>query len=329
MTQIVLNNSNSPSDNFAIGMRWRVSAGGTLSVNSSFSIKWTSRLIVINQGRASSGIFRGFLGLGLPSTGVVQGVGGSADRTVTAEGILLEPWEALYFVWLPGSDQRSVSEASNYRIGYYSADVIIPAEWILLAQHNGDNGLVWFATGHYLASGQTVTASNKLANNSVSNSELAVMSPATFKGNGLSTDSSPQDVSIIRLVELLPDLVGADPGTSSGARGLAPTPTAEDANRILMGNGGWGWEVLFDSATLGPHTIAAGASTGLIPLPVSGAKSENSAAIVCPASGLPIGVILQISHISSTGIVSFRLINTTTSSVSISSQIYKAVVFQL
>lgn len=74
----------------------------------------------------------------------------------------------------------------------------------------------------------------------VTNTKLANMATATFKGRTIAGTGDPQDLTVAEATALLNNLVG-DSG-SGGTKGLVPAPAAGDgaASKVLLATGAWG-----------------------------------------------------------------------------------------
>ena len=125
-----------------------ITGGGTITVNNSYNVLWTSRFIVISNGRSSSTAVAGFWDISCPTSGTITGVGGATNKTATASGIPLDVWDALYYILPLGSTNTSL--AANFRVVNYTADVEVPSNWVLICVRNGDNGVVHFTAGFNL-----------------------------------------------------------------------------------------------------------------------------------------------------------------------------------
>lgn len=158
-----------------------MTGGGTVSFDGT-NIKWTSRFIVISNGRGSNFGTSGFFDITMPTSGTITGVGGATNATATASGVPLSAWQALYYILPIGS--TNVSNAANFRIAAYTTNLDIPSEWVLVAIRNGDNGTVKFSTGDTLASGQSSTAGS--ATQYIQNS-TSVQAGANFNISGSGT----------------------------------------------------------------------------------------------------------------------------------------------
>lgn len=124
-----------------------LTGGGTITYNASRYLKNSARIIVIANGRGSFFSTSGFFDINIPTSGTITGVGGSANRTATADGIQINVWEALYYILPIGSGSGSV--AANFRVATYTSDVEIPDTWVLIAIANGDTGQKCWVMGKY------------------------------------------------------------------------------------------------------------------------------------------------------------------------------------
>ena len=132
-----------------------ISGGGTITVSSGDYIKNSSRFIVINNGRGSNFASNGYFDIDIPTSGTITGVGGSTNKTATSDGVNLGAWEALYYILPIGNGNGSL--AANFRVSKYTVDFDAPYNWVLLANHNGDNGAFYILGGKYiLATGQSI-----------------------------------------------------------------------------------------------------------------------------------------------------------------------------
>lgn len=145
-----------------------ITGGGIISVSSGGLFNWTARFIVISHGRGAHFSTAGYFDITRPADGtVVTGVGGAANYTV-AGGIQLNVWQALYYILPIGGASGSV--AGNFRLVNYTADVVIPDNWLLLAVRNGDSsGPVRVCTGPQISLGSTSTGNDPYPQYAVSN----------------------------------------------------------------------------------------------------------------------------------------------------------------
>lgn len=132
-----------------------IHGGGTVTVSASYEVKWSARFIVISAGRSATTASNGYFDIDMPPVGtVITGVGGAANQTTTAAGIVLAPWQALYYILPLGSTNPSV--AANFRVASYTAASTIDDNWILIAARNGDgSNSVRFGAGYTLMAGDT------------------------------------------------------------------------------------------------------------------------------------------------------------------------------
>jgi hypothetical protein len=114
-----------------------ITGGGILTVSPGYVLSWTQRLMVIPSGHNAAYATSGFFEATQPPNGtVIPGVGGSIGTTVTAAGVPLVAWEALYYILPLGSSVTSIP--ANFRTVGYALDFDIPADWLLIAVHNAD-----------------------------------------------------------------------------------------------------------------------------------------------------------------------------------------------
>ena len=166
-----------------------LSGGGNITYNGS-AISWSSRFIVINNGTGSQFSTNGYFDINQPASGtVITGVGSSGNVTVTASGVPLGCWDALYYILPVGSSNGVIN--SNFRIVQYGAGFVVPETWILLAAQNCDDGTVKVGNGVILASGQTWTSGQGTAGSastSGTTNHVAKFTSASSIGNSVITD---------------------------------------------------------------------------------------------------------------------------------------------
>ena len=134
---------------------FNLTGGGTISMSAGSLFKWTARFIAISNGRGAHFSTSGFFDIVMPGGGILVGVGGASDRTWVAAGIVLNAWEALYYILPIGSDNTSL--LANFRVADYRNALEVPADWILLAVRNGDDDIVRVGTGIHLGVGESRT----------------------------------------------------------------------------------------------------------------------------------------------------------------------------
>ena len=118
-----------------------ISGGGTITVDASYNVLWSTRFIVISNGRGTHFSTAGYFDITCPTTGTITGVGGATSKTATAAGIPLAIWDALYYILPIGS--ASTSLAANFRVVNYTADVEIPSDWVLICIRNAESATNW------------------------------------------------------------------------------------------------------------------------------------------------------------------------------------------
>ena len=132
-----------------------ISGGGTITVNGSGSILWSTRFIVISNGRGTNFATAGYFDINCPTTGTITGIGGAGNQTATAAGIPLADWHALYYILPIGSSNGSVD--ANFRIAQFTADLDIPHNWVLICVKNAESGYFHFPNGINLKINQNST----------------------------------------------------------------------------------------------------------------------------------------------------------------------------
>jgi hypothetical protein len=142
---------------------FNVSGGGTISVDASGYVNWTTRFITISNGRGTNYATSGYFDITAPGTGIViTGVGGAANVTTTAAGIPLTAYQALYYILPLGSANTSI--AGNFRVMSYTADQDVPYNWIQICVRNGDDSLFYFPQGLVLGIGQSSSLAQRGTN---------------------------------------------------------------------------------------------------------------------------------------------------------------------
>ena len=145
----------------------KLSGGGTITVDSSFNVLWSTRFIVISNGRGSHFSTAGYFEINCPTSGTITGVGGASNQTATASGIPLnESWTSLYYILPIGSGSGSLD--ANFRIVRYTADIEIPYDWILICSRNNDTpAVVNFNNGITLSGNQSISSIQQADANTV------------------------------------------------------------------------------------------------------------------------------------------------------------------
>ena len=168
-----------------------LTGGGLITVSSTNYVKWSTRFIMINNGRGSGFSTAGYFDITCPTSGTITGVSGANNRTATTDGIQLNLWESLYYILPLGSSNTSV--AANFRVVGYSTDVNIPHNWILLCVRNGDNGVFSFPRGINLLAGDSSASyetNTNVAHTIVSRDGNGNFSAGTITAGGLTVDTN-------------------------------------------------------------------------------------------------------------------------------------------
>jgi hypothetical protein len=132
----------------------------TLSGVATFSrakfFSWTARFIILGGGRGAGTLSTaGYYDIRMPAVGtVIQGVGGAANVTVTAAGIDMRQaggnWTNLYYILPAGG---AGTDVANFRLVTYSADFVIPDNWVLVFAYNPDAFTVKLGNGQIVKEG--------------------------------------------------------------------------------------------------------------------------------------------------------------------------------
>jgi hypothetical protein len=140
-----------------------ITGGGTITFDSSANLLWTTRFIVIANGRGPLFSTTGYFDIDMPPAGtVIPGVGGTANKTVSASGIPLNVWEALYYILPIGGTQTGLP--GNFRVAQYTSDLDIPYNWVLIAVRNGDTpGKLYLNNGIILSTSQVYNGNSTSA----------------------------------------------------------------------------------------------------------------------------------------------------------------------
>jgi hypothetical protein len=170
-----------------------INGGGTISVDGSGYVGWTSRYIVISNGNGTNFSTSGYFDITQPIVGTITGVGGASNTTATAAGIQLTAWQALYYILPIGSNSSSLN--ANFRVAAYAGALDIPHDWVLICVVNGDNNR------YYFNNGITLTAGTSYATATYSSTLVPVASSATTAGT-VTTAAQPNITSVGTLTSL-------------------------------------------------------------------------------------------------------------------------------
>jgi hypothetical protein len=179
-----------------------ISGGGTITVDASYNVLWSSRFIIISNGSGSNFSTSGYFDIDCPLSGTITGVGGAGNVTATAAGIPLGAWQAIYYILPIGSNNASV--AANFRVAGFGSDLDIPHNWVLICVRNSDNGAVTFNNGITLSNGQSLSSIQQATANTVNtlvrrdasgNFTAGTITATTFSGSGASLTSIPNSAT--------------------------------------------------------------------------------------------------------------------------------------
>lgn len=134
-----------------------------------------------------------------------------------------------------GSGVASASSVTSTTLGYLDATSSVQTQ---LNAKQASGSYITALTGDVTASGPGSSAAT-IAANVVSNSKLATVATATFKGRTTSGTGNVEDLTATQATALLNSVVG-DSG-SGGTKGLVPAPSAGDAaaGKFLKADGTW------------------------------------------------------------------------------------------
>jgi len=125
-----------------------INGGGTITWDSNGYFNWTWSFMVMSNSRGAFFSTGGYFQIGNPPSGtIITGVGGAPDVTTTRAGIPISGWQALYYIMPINNGAASLS--ANFRIAYYTADIVIPDNWVLIASSNNDTNTLTIAGGKY------------------------------------------------------------------------------------------------------------------------------------------------------------------------------------
>ena len=128
-----------------------ITGGGTITFDASGNLFWSSRFIVISNGRGSHFSVDGYYEINCPTSGTITGVGGASNRSATGAGIPMAGWDALYVI-LPIGGGNFIG---NFRVAQFTAELEVPHDWLLIAVRNADDGLLYLNNGVILAPGES------------------------------------------------------------------------------------------------------------------------------------------------------------------------------
>jgi hypothetical protein len=127
-----------------------LTGSATVSFSGSSELSWEGRFIALGGGRGiGTSSINGYFDISLPPAGTqVLGFGGAPNVTTNSSGIPLSGWSQVWYE-LP-ANRASASLPVNFRTTLYTADFTVPNNWVLIASHNADYGVVKLGTGDSL-----------------------------------------------------------------------------------------------------------------------------------------------------------------------------------
>ncbi len=140
--------------------QFTMSGGGTVTWGGPGNrLKWSARFIAISMERGKS-FSAGHVNIAQPTTNIPkENVYDGTARSVTADGVVLKAWEALYAVHTVGGNEAAVS---GFQICAYTQDFYAPSNWLLVAVVNGDDNTVKLGTGAIISANSSSAYGNAL-----------------------------------------------------------------------------------------------------------------------------------------------------------------------
>ena len=227
-----------------------ITGGGTVTVDGSGNVLWSSRFIIISNGRGAYFSTVGYFDIDCPVTGTITGVGGAANVTATAAGIPLGSWQAIYYILPIGSGSGHVSVAANFRVASYTADLNVPHDWVLICVRNSDsgNGRVYFNNGMVLSNGQSMsgiiqdnanTANTLVRRDASGNFSAGTITATSFSGNASTATQTLASLTGSNVADLITATIADNDffrvrvgGTATNA-GFVEIATADDGNEPI------------------------------------------------------------------------------------------------
>ena len=135
-----IDNAKSSTNQFINKIQTTLTGGGIIRTYGDNFIGWSDRFVSIPNGKGvNTPSTNGYYDITQPPAGTVAtGFGGAITRTFTAKGILLNPFEALFYE-IPLTPSSNGTINGNYKIVFYNLDFIIPDNWVWVFYKNGDN----------------------------------------------------------------------------------------------------------------------------------------------------------------------------------------------
>lgn len=161
--------------------------------------------------------------------------------------------------------------------------------------------------------------------NKITNSQLADVATATFKGRTTASTGSVEDLSVAQATALLNAVVG-DSG-SGGTKGLVPAPAAGDAatKKTLLADGTWGRGYLEATATVDPASVNTAAQTVPATITVTGAALGD---LVQASFSLSLQGLILHAYVSAANTVTYSFANVTGGAVNLGSGTLKVRVYK-
>ncbi len=136
-----------------------MTGGGTVTYDTSGNLLWTQRFIIIGGGASNnSSVYStaGYYDITMPPVGtVIPALGNATSVTVTAAGISMTSWGALYYKLTPGGN--GTQNGNFIYVGYAGGNYTVTPDMVLVAAANRDNpNSIRLGTGQTMTGGDTI-----------------------------------------------------------------------------------------------------------------------------------------------------------------------------
>ncbi|MCB9763649.1 MAG: hypothetical protein H6739_28025 [Alphaproteobacteria bacterium] len=132
--------------------QYTMSGGGAITWGGTDGrLKWTQRILAIGMGKGGT-FADGYVQVDMPTSDLpADRVWDRTPRSVTADGVLIKQWEALYAEHQPGTGRDS-----KLYLARYTEAVTVPSNWVLVAVCNRDTHTLKLGSGQLLTKGDTL-----------------------------------------------------------------------------------------------------------------------------------------------------------------------------
>ena len=165
----MIQNPTQPTDFYRDGGKPNVvmTGGGNVTYDTSGNLLWDARFIIIGGGASTNGSVystSGFYDITIPPVGtVISALGSASPVTVTAAGISLTQWGALYYKLSGGSN--SIINSNFIYVGYGTNNFTVTPDMVLVAAVNAETKTIRLGTGQIMAYGDKISLGKFQVNN--------------------------------------------------------------------------------------------------------------------------------------------------------------------